>query len=78
MKNKSFTLIELLVVIVIIGVIAGVIMVTVSSSVSNATFARAKAFSSNVQNSMLLNSVSEWTFDEGGGRYWKFSVIYRS
>ncbi|MDD4358523.1 MAG: LamG domain-containing protein [Candidatus Pacebacteria bacterium] len=64
-KNTSFTLIELLVVIVIIGVIAGVIMVTVSSSVSNATFARAKAFSSNVQNSMLLNLVSEWTFDEG-------------
>ncbi|MDD4358855.1 MAG: LamG domain-containing protein [Candidatus Pacebacteria bacterium] len=64
-KQKSFTLIELLVVIVIIGVIAGVIMVTVSSSVSNATFARAKAFSSNVQNSMLLNLVSEWTFDEG-------------
>ncbi|MDD4358870.1 MAG: LamG domain-containing protein [Candidatus Pacebacteria bacterium] len=63
-KNTSFTLIELLVVIVIIGVIAGVIMVTVSSSVSNATFARAKAFSSNVSNSMLLNLVSEWNFDE--------------
>ncbi|MDD4358430.1 MAG: LamG domain-containing protein [Candidatus Pacebacteria bacterium] len=63
MKNKSFTLIELLVVIVIVGVLAGVIMVTVSSSVSNATLARAKAFSSNVQNSMLLNLVSEWTFD---------------
>ncbi|MDD4358436.1 MAG: prepilin-type N-terminal cleavage/methylation domain-containing protein [Candidatus Pacebacteria bacterium] len=68
MKNKSFTLIELLVVIVIIGVLAGVIMVTVSSSVSNATFARAKAFSSNVQNSMLLNLVSEWTFDEGSNQ----------
>ena len=39
-------------------------MISTSSSINNATLARAKAFSSNIQNSMLLNLVSEWTFDE--------------
>ncbi|MGI6341096.1 MAG: LamG-like jellyroll fold domain-containing protein [Minisyncoccales bacterium] len=65
MKNKSFTLIELLVVIVIIGILAGVIMISTSSSIDKANFAKAQAFSSTVQNELLLNLVSEWTFDEG-------------
>jgi len=65
-KNKSFTLIELLVVIVIIGILAGVIIVSTSSSISKANFAKAQAFSNTVQNELLLNLVSEWTFDEGG------------
>ncbi len=63
-KNKSFTLIELLVVIVIIGILAGVIMISTSSSIDKANFAKAKAFSSTVQNELLSNLVSEWTFDE--------------
>jgi len=63
MKNKSFTLIELLVVIVIIGILAGVIMISTSSSIDKANFAKAKAFSSTVQNELLSNLVSEWTFD---------------
>jgi len=62
-KNKSFTLIELLVVIVIIGILAGVIMISTSSSIDKANFAKAQAFSSTVQNELLLNLVSEWTFD---------------
>jgi len=62
-KNKSFTLIELLVVIVIIGILAGVIMISTSSSINKANFAKAKAFSSTVQNELLSNLVSEWTFD---------------
>ena len=66
MKNKSFTLIELLVVIVIIGILAGVIIVSVSSSINKANFAKAQAFSNTVQQELLLNLVSEWTFDEGG------------
>jgi len=63
MKNKSFTLIELLVVIVIIGILAGVIIVSTSSSISKANFAKAQAFSNTVQQELLLNLVSEWTFD---------------
>ncbi|MGI6341095.1 MAG: LamG-like jellyroll fold domain-containing protein [Minisyncoccales bacterium] len=63
-KQKSFTLIELLVVIVIIGILAGVIMISTSSSIDKANFAKAKAFSSTVQNELLSNLVSEWTFDE--------------
>ncbi|MDD2909706.1 MAG: type II secretion system protein [Candidatus Pacebacteria bacterium] len=62
-KQKSFTLIELLVVIVIIGILAGVIMISTSSSIDKASFAKAQAFSSTVQNELLSNLVSEWTFD---------------
>ena len=64
-KNKSFTLIELLVVIVIIGILAGVIMISTSSSIDKANFAKAQTFSNTVQEELLLNLVSEWTFDEG-------------
>ncbi len=67
MKNKSFTLIELLVVIVIIGILAGVIMISTSSSIDKANFAKAQAFSNIVKEELLLNLVSEWTFDEGTG-----------
>ena len=63
-KQKSFTLIELLVVIVIIGILAGVIMISTSSSIDKANFAKAQAFSSTIQNELLSNLVSEWTFDE--------------
>jgi prepilin-type N-terminal cleavage/methylation domain-containing protein len=62
-KRKSFTLIELLVVIVIIGILAGVIMISTSSSIDKANFAKAQAFSSTIQNELLSNLVSEWTFD---------------
>jgi len=63
MKSKSFTLIELLVVIVIIGILAGVIIVSVSSSINKANFAKAQSFSNTVQNELLGDLVSEWTFD---------------
>ena len=63
MSNKSFTLIELLVVIVIIGILAGVIIVSVSSSINKANFAKAQSFSNTVQNELLGDLVSEWTFD---------------
>ncbi|MDD4662200.1 MAG: prepilin-type N-terminal cleavage/methylation domain-containing protein, partial [Candidatus Pacebacteria bacterium] len=61
--NKSFTLIELLVVIVIIGILAGVIIVSTSSSINKANLAKAQSFSNTVQNELLLNLVSEWSFD---------------
>ena len=63
MKTKSFTLIELLVVIVIIGILAGVIIVSVSSSINKANFAKAQSFSNTVQNELLGDLISEWTFD---------------
>jgi len=63
-KQKSFTLIELLVVIVIIGILVGVIMISTSSSINKANLAKAQAFSKTVQNELLLNLISEWTFDE--------------
>jgi len=62
-KQKSFTLIELLVVIVIIGILAGVIMISTSSSINKANFAKAQAFSETVKNELLLDLVSEWSFD---------------
>lgn len=64
MKTKSFTLIELLVVIVIIGILAGVIVVSTSSAIDKANFAKAQSFSSTVQNELLLDINSEYSFDE--------------
>jgi len=69
MKSKSFTLIELLVVIVIIGILAGVIMISTSSSIDKASRAKAITFSASVQESLLSNLVSEWTFNEGDAGY---------
>jgi len=67
MNNKSFTLIELLVVIVIIGILAGVIMISTSSSIDKANIAKSKVFAESVKNSLMLNLVSEWKFDENSG-----------
>jgi len=63
MESKSFTLIELLVVIVIIGILAGVIMISTSSSIDKANIAKSKVFAESVRNNLLLNLMSEWTFD---------------
>ncbi len=62
-KNKSFTLIELLVVIVIIGILAGVIMISTSSSINKANIAKVKIFNEGIKNSMPLNLIAEWGFD---------------
>jgi len=67
MSKKSFTLIELLVVIVIIGILAGVIMISTSSSIDKANVAKIKAFSETIKNSMMMNLMSEFKFDEGSG-----------
>ncbi len=67
MYRKSFTLIELLVVIVIIGILAGVIMISTSSSIDKANVTKLRAFSETIKNSMMMNLVSEFNFDEGSG-----------
>jgi len=68
-KNKSFTLIELLVVIVIIGILAGVIMISTSSSIDKANIAKIKVFEESVKDSLLLNLVSEFRFDDSSSPY---------
>jgi hypothetical protein len=40
-------------------------MISTSSSIDKANFAKAQAFSSTVQEELLSNLVSEWTFDTG-------------
>jgi len=64
MKSKSFTLIELLVVIVIIGILAGVIMISTSSSIDKANIAKSKVFAESVKNNLMLNLISEWSFND--------------
>jgi prepilin-type N-terminal cleavage/methylation domain-containing protein len=66
-KNKSFTLIELLVVIVIIGILAGVIMISTSSSIQKANIAKVKVFNDSTRNSMMLDLLDEYNFDEVAG-----------
>jgi len=67
MKNKSFTLIEILIVIIIIGLIAGTIIVSTTSSLDQASSAKAHTFSSNARKELMFNIVQEWRFDEGSG-----------
>ncbi len=61
--NKSFTLIEILVVTIIIGVLSAFILVGMSSITSSANLAKGKAFSNSLRNSLLMNLVLEWKFD---------------
>ncbi len=62
--NKSFTLIEILVVIVVIGVLSAFILVGMSSITASANMSKGQAFSNSVRNTLLLNLVGEWKFDE--------------
>jgi prepilin-type N-terminal cleavage/methylation domain-containing protein len=65
MKNKlAFTLIELLVVIAVIGILSGLIVVSMSGTTDKATIAKAQVFSNSLRNSLMLNLISEWKFDE--------------
>ncbi|MFA5232680.1 MAG: LamG-like jellyroll fold domain-containing protein [Candidatus Paceibacterota bacterium] len=65
MEQKSFTLIEILVVIVIIGIISAFIIVSMAGVSDKARIAKGQAFSNSLRNSLLLDLVSEWTFDTG-------------
>ncbi|MFA5072191.1 MAG: LamG-like jellyroll fold domain-containing protein [Candidatus Pacearchaeota archaeon] len=62
--KQAFTLIELLVVIAIIGILSGLIVVSMGGVTQKATIAKAQVFSNSLRNSLLLNLVSEWKFDE--------------
>jgi len=65
--NKSFTLIEILVVIVVIGVLSAFILVGMSSISNSANIAKGQAFSNSLRNSLLMNLVAEWKFDDISG-----------
>lgn len=62
-RQKSFTLIEILVVIVVIGVLSAFILVGMSSITNSANIAKGKAFFNSMDNSMLLDRVSQWKLD---------------
>jgi prepilin-type N-terminal cleavage/methylation domain-containing protein len=62
--KQAFTLIELLVVIAIIGILSGLIIVSMSGVNNKATIAKSQVFSNSLRNSLMLNLVSEWKFDE--------------
>jgi len=82
MNQKSFTLIEILVVIVIVGILSAFIIVSMAGVSDRARIAKGTAFSGSLRNSLLMNLVSEWKFDEGTGSiaydYWggKNGTIY--
>jgi len=65
--KKSFTLIEILVVIVVIGILSAFIIVGMSSISNSANIAKGQAFSNSLRNSLLLNLISEWKFNESSG-----------
>lgn len=62
--KQAFTLIELLVVIAIIGILSGLIVVAMGGMTTKATIAKAQVFSNSLRNSLMMNLVSEWNFDE--------------
>jgi prepilin-type N-terminal cleavage/methylation domain-containing protein len=62
--KQAFTLIELLVVIAIIGILSGLIVISMSGVTNKANIAKAQVFSNSLRNSLMLNLVSEWKFDE--------------
>jgi prepilin-type N-terminal cleavage/methylation domain-containing protein len=65
--KQAFTLIELLVVIAIIGILSGLIVVSMSGVTNKANVAKAQVFSNSLRNSLMLDLVSEWKFNENTG-----------
>jgi len=65
--KQAFTLIELLVVIAIIGILSGLIVVAMGGVTTKATIAKSQIFSNSLKNSLMMNLVSEWKFDESMG-----------
>jgi prepilin-type N-terminal cleavage/methylation domain-containing protein len=65
--NKSFTLIEILVVIVVIGIISSFIIIGLSSFSDKANISKLQVFSNSIRNSLMLNIMAEWKFDDVSG-----------
>ena len=62
--KQAFTLIELLVVIAIIGILSGLIVVAMGGMTTKANIARLQVFSNSLRNSLMLNLVAQYTFDD--------------
>jgi prepilin-type N-terminal cleavage/methylation domain-containing protein len=62
--KQAFTLIELLVVIAIIGILSGLIVVTMNGVTAKANIAKLKIFSNSLKNSLMLNLVSQYLFND--------------
>lgn len=62
--KQAFTLIELLVVIAIIGILSGLIIVSMNGITQKANIAKSQVFSNSLKNSLMMNLISEWKFDE--------------
>lgn len=67
---KAFTLIELLVVIAIIGILSSLIVVSMGGITSKANIAKSQVFSNSLRNSLMLNLVSEYKFEENTNDSW--------
>lgn len=65
--RKAFTLIELLVVIAIIGILSGLIVVSMGGMTQKASIAKAQVFSNSLRNSLMMDLISEWKFDNISG-----------
>lgn len=65
--ERGFTLIELLVVIAVLGALAGGVLVAINpiGKINSANLAKAETFDASVQNSLAIDLVGEWTFNEG-------------
>ncbi|MFA5729994.1 MAG: LamG-like jellyroll fold domain-containing protein [Candidatus Paceibacterota bacterium] len=62
--KQAFTLIELLVVIAIIGILSGLIVVSMGGVTDKATIAKSQVFSNSLRNSLMLNIVAQYSFDD--------------
>jgi len=62
--KQAFTLIELLVVIAIIGILSGLIVVAMGGVTTKATMAKAQIFSNSLRNSLMMNIVAQYNFDD--------------
>ena len=62
--KQAFTLIELLVVIAIIGILSGLIVVAMGGVTQKATIAKSQIFSNSLRNSLMLDILAQYTFDD--------------
>lgn len=65
--SSGFTLVELLIVIAILGILAAGIVVVINpmEKINSANLAKAETFAAGIRNSLAMNLVGEWTFDDG-------------
>jgi len=65
-SGAGFTLIELLIVIAVLGILsAGVLTaINITGNINKANLAKAKTFSASIENSLSINQVGKWSFED--------------